>query len=860
MGFHAPSADDVYRYAFRLDRPDRGLVDRFGWSILVVNDNSAVCREFLARYCADLCVRTADRVRFVFFSDLPEGRFERMAFDAARAGPRATLLGSVLEKVIATDFERDPWRVLRPAALHPLIDISAIRQHVDRQCDQNTAMPGAGEALRFAQRLGIGRHVPCVLVFTDVGSLSMRVLPFAGRTADQVYDHLRGWIDDFYAENRAALARWWSVEEDIERLVGRSEQALHTVRTWNNGRLEAWRNLRRILAARTTLDTDPEAGLRELSIIAADYHVPWQVRSRLQDISAARARRAARAALAEQLDDLGRQTQPEKIRSALRVLDQARSVDLSPQFRALVREALAELTEQPRLIPPRTQLFQWWRTTAQSVLSKAAYRRQRLTWPWDESTTVLAESRHRDRLRLEFATFQEAIGRGRLGDDDAATAVFAALAALYETPADSPAWTAATAAHRESLTTGLRRLAATAPRWLFGLEIRDFLPLGGASDPDTFKAFVASSPRLSAALPPDRVDPAPSAEAHLHHRDRVRDALRTEVGRLPVATGEDDGLRPLLASLHADLTAAARSRAFPGDDTVTVEQADLATVPRLAEALEEYDRAIAGLRFPHERDPVLVPVETALSPAEAAHLRPPAPPAHAGDQLAKVVATAREAHELLPRARRDAQRWRLAGKLTDELSAAMDPAELAAVLPTDPSSISADELASLRRHLPPAADPLLAALTATTPSASTEPAESFDVFLAHHSDDKPAVHELHRQLLSRGLNPWIDVERIRPGQWFQDAIQSGILQSKTATICIGPSGLGRWQAAEINAFLHRCIENGVPVIPVLLPGAEKIPAELVFLQGLHHVRFTTDIHEKTPLDNLIWGITGRRTD
>lgn len=71
MGYHAPDAEDVYRYIFRLDRhSEAGLSDGFGWSILFVNDSSPACREFLLRYGAELCHRTADRIRFVFFSGL----------------------------------------------------------------------------------------------------------------------------------------------------------------------------------------------------------------------------------------------------------------------------------------------------------------------------------------------------------------------------------------------------------------------------------------------------------------------------------------------------------------------------------------------------------------------------------------------------------------------------------------------------------------------------------------------------------------------------------------------------------------------------------------------------------------------
>src|SRR6266576_3371019 len=70
LGFQAPSADEVYRYVFRLDDTARSLTDRFNWSIVFVNDTSSLCKEFLHAYCADICYRTADRIRFIFFSEL----------------------------------------------------------------------------------------------------------------------------------------------------------------------------------------------------------------------------------------------------------------------------------------------------------------------------------------------------------------------------------------------------------------------------------------------------------------------------------------------------------------------------------------------------------------------------------------------------------------------------------------------------------------------------------------------------------------------------------------------------------------------------------------------------------------------
>lgn len=135
-------------------------------------------------------------------------------------------------------------------------------------------------------------------------------------------------------------------------------------------------------------------------------------------------------------------------------------------------------------------------------------------------------------------------------------------------------------------------------------------------------------------------------------------------------------------------------------------------------------------------------------------------------------------------------------------------------------------------------------------------AHLFDVFLAHNSQDKAQVEIIAQKLRERGLSPWLDKEQVPPGRWFQDVLQSVIPHVRSAAIFIGIKGLGRWQAMELRSFISQCVEANLPVIPVLLPGVDKIPNDLLFLKELHWVKFSgSDEHEA--LDNLEWGITGR---
>lgn len=136
----------------------------------------------------------------------------------------------------------------------------------------------------------------------------------------------------------------------------------------------------------------------------------------------------------------------------------------------------------------------------------------------------------------------------------------------------------------------------------------------------------------------------------------------------------------------------------------------------------------------------------------------------------------------------------------------------------------------------------------------------YDVFLAHSSQDKPQVRAVAKELRQRGLNPWLDEDVIAPGRWFQDVIQQAIPDVKSAAIFIGPGGLGKWQVIELRTFISQCVEADIPVIPVLLPGIDKLPTHLLFLSQLNWVRFTSGIDDVEALAKLEWGITGRKPE
>ncbi|MBP5975732.1 toll/interleukin-1 receptor domain-containing protein [Brasilonema sp. CT11] len=131
----------------------------------------------------------------------------------------------------------------------------------------------------------------------------------------------------------------------------------------------------------------------------------------------------------------------------------------------------------------------------------------------------------------------------------------------------------------------------------------------------------------------------------------------------------------------------------------------------------------------------------------------------------------------------------------------------------------------------------------------------FDVFLCHNTEDKPLVEEIGKDLIDRKIIPWFDVWELRPGTSWQDTLEKQLKNIKSAAIFVGQSGIGPWQKIELKGFILEFMERKLPVIPVILRGAEtpKIPPLL-------KDNIWVDFREKDsiPMERLIWGIRGIR--
>ena len=134
----------------------------------------------------------------------------------------------------------------------------------------------------------------------------------------------------------------------------------------------------------------------------------------------------------------------------------------------------------------------------------------------------------------------------------------------------------------------------------------------------------------------------------------------------------------------------------------------------------------------------------------------------------------------------------------------------------------------------------------------------YDVFLCHNSKDKPVVRQLRDELQRRQIRTWFDEDQLIPGRPWQEALEEAIQSIGAVAICLGPTESGPWQNREMRAYIQQFVKrDAAAVIPVMLPGATKVPELPLFLQAFHWV----DLHDGLTdegLHRLICGIRGTK--
>ena len=132
----------------------------------------------------------------------------------------------------------------------------------------------------------------------------------------------------------------------------------------------------------------------------------------------------------------------------------------------------------------------------------------------------------------------------------------------------------------------------------------------------------------------------------------------------------------------------------------------------------------------------------------------------------------------------------------------------------------------------------------TTPIAENIP----KVFCSHRSVDKPRVREIARKLREAGIDAWLDEWEIEPGDDVVAAINRGLASYDKGLIFLSREvEHGKWVQAEISTITLQAVEEGKPVIPVMLDPDTPVPPLLKQRCRLAHDQ----------IDQLIEAIYGR---
>lgn len=95
------------------------------------------------------------------------------------------------------------------------------------------------------------------------------------------------------------------------------------------------------------------------------------------------------------------------------------------------------------------------------------------------------------------------------------------------------------------------------------------------------------------------------------------------------------------------------------------------------------------------------------------------------------------------------------------------------------------------------------------------------IFLCHARADKPAARNLYRYLRSKGMDPWLDEEKLLPGQNWRQEIPKAISASDVIIICLSKNSVDKegYVQKEIKFALDKALEmpeGRVFIIPARL--------------------------------------------
>ena len=113
------------------------------------------------------------------------------------------------------------------------------------------------------------------------------------------------------------------------------------------------------------------------------------------------------------------------------------------------------------------------------------------------------------------------------------------------------------------------------------------------------------------------------------------------------------------------------------------------------------------------------------------------------------------------------------------------------------------------------------------------------VFLCHASQDKPVVRDLYQRLKSEPwIDPWLDEERLLPGQDWNLEIEKAVESSDAVIVCVSNTSVAKegYVQKELRQVLNIALEKlegAIFVLPVKLDDC-PLPRQLKDKQALNY--------------------------
>jgi len=130
--------------------------------------------------------------------------------------------------------------------------------------------------------------------------------------------------------------------------------------------------------------------------------------------------------------------------------------------------------------------------------------------------------------------------------------------------------------------------------------------------------------------------------------------------------------------------------------------------------------------------------------------------------------------------------------------------------------------------------------TAAAPASSRQPVHPHVLFFSYSRGNLVAVRAVAAELRRLGYRTWLDLENLRPGERWREAIDRALASCEAMVFCISRLSIdSAWTGVELQAALDR----RVPVVPLMV---ERVPVESLppRLQELHFV----DVAARPALD------------